>query len=96
MFTHFRRCVYYPNSIIILTFMLYNASLLHCRKVTFNGALAHRQYLRHLFAGDCRRLFDEIEDFLLTLSEFRLRNISVMVSDIRSVGGGINDTVMGL
>ena len=60
-------------------------------KVTFDGTLAYRQSLRHLFAGDCRRLFDEIEDFLLALSEFRLRHVSVMVSDIRDTGGGIND-----
>ena len=44
-------------------------------------------FLRHLLAGDCRRLFDEIEDFLLTLNEFRLRH----VSDIRGVGRGKND-----
>ena len=49
------------------------------------------QSLRHLFAGDCRRLFDEIQYFLLTLSEFRLRHVSVMVSDIRGVRRGKND-----
>ena len=52
---------------------------------------SREQYLRHLLAGDCWRLFVEIEDFLLALSEFRLRHVSVMVSDIRGVGGGIND-----
>lgn len=62
-----------------------------CRKVAFDGALAHRQSLLHLFAGDCRRLFDEIKYFLLTLSEFRLRHISVIVSDIRGVGRGKDD-----
>ena len=43
-----------------------------------------------LFAGDCRRLFNEIEDFLLTLREFTLRHVSVMVSDILCVGSGID------
>ena len=43
------------------------------------------------FTGDYRRSFDEIEDFLLTFSEFRLRHVSFMVSDIRSVGGGEDD-----
>lgn len=57
----------------------------------FDGALTHRQNLRHLFAGDCRRFFDEIEDFLLTLSEFCLRHVSVMVSDILCVGRCKND-----
>src|SRR5574344_2095387 len=83
--------IYYPHSVIVLSFMFQDAVLLHRRQVTLDGALAHRQSLRHLSAGDCRRFFDEIEDFLLTLSEFRLRHISVMVSDIRGVGGGIND-----
>ena len=78
-----------PHAIIILAFMLYNAFFLQYRKVTFNGALAHRQYLRHLFAGDCRRHFDEIEDFLLALSEFRLRNVSVMVSDIVAAAAAV-------
>ena len=62
----------YPHSIIILAFMLKNALLLQSRKVTFDSALTHRQSLRHLFAGDCRRFIYEIKDFLLTLSEFRL------------------------
>ena len=35
--------------------------------------------------------FDEIEDFLLTLSEFCLRHVSVMVSDILCVGSGIDN-----
>ena len=82
-----------PLSIIILAFMLQNTKLLHCREVTFDGALAHRQSLRHLLAGDCRRLFDKIEDFLLTLSEFRLRHVSVMISDIRGVGRGKDDSL---
>ena len=38
----------------------------------------------------CRRLFDKIEHFLLTLSEFRLRHVSVMISDILGVGRGKN------
>ena len=76
--------------------MLQNTFLLYSRKVTFDGALAHRQSLRHLFAGDCRRLFDEIEYFLLTLSEFRLRHVSVMVSDILCVGSGIDNGTIGL
>ena len=62
--------------------MLQNSALLQSREIAFYGALTHRQSLRHLFAGDCRRLFDKFEYFLLTLSEFRLRHISVMVSDI--------------
>ena len=45
-------------------------------KISFNGTLAHRQYLRHLATAYCRRLFDETEGFLLTFSEFRLRHIS--------------------
>ena len=81
----------YPHTIIVLAFAFQNTHFLQGSKVTFDGALAHRQHLRHLFADDCRRLFDEIEDFLLTLSVFRLRHISVSVSDIRSVGRGKND-----
>ena len=80
-----------PLPVIVFAFMLQNTFLLQSRKVTFDGTLAHRQSLRHLFAGDCRRLFDEIEYFLLTLSEFRLRHVSVMVSDIRGVGRGKDD-----
>ena len=83
--THF---CHNPHPIIILAFTLQNTKLLHCREVTFDGTLAHRQRLRHFFAGDCRRLFDEVEDFLLTLSEFRFRHVSVRVSDILCVGGG--------
>ena len=79
---------YNPLTIIILAFMFQSTKLLQSRKVALDGALAHRQSLRHLFAGDCWRLFDEIKDFLLTLSEFRLRHISVRVSDILCVGGG--------
>ena len=45
------------------------------------------QSLRHLLASDSRRFFDEIEFFLLTLSEFRLRHVSDMISDVGSVGG---------
>ena len=71
---------------VILAFAFQNTHILQSSKVSFDGALTHRQRLRHLFAGDCRRLFDEIEDFLLTLSEFRFRHVSVMVSDIRGVG----------
>ena len=37
----------YPHAIIILAFMPHNVNLLHCRKVAFNGTLAHRQSLRH-------------------------------------------------
>ena len=74
---------YHPYPIIILSFMLPNTILLQSRKATFDGALTHRQSLRHLFAGDCRRIFDEIQYFLLMLSEFRLRHVSVIVSDIR-------------
>ena len=68
-----------------------DTNLLHSRKVAFDGALAHRQDLRHLFAGDCWRLFDEIKNFLLTLSELRLRHVYVMFTDILCVEGGIND-----
>ena len=75
--------------------VLLNTNFLHCREVAFYGALTHRQSLRHLFAGDCRRFFDKIEDFLLTLSEFRLRHVSVMVSDIRGVGRGKDDKGQG-
>ena len=50
----------YNPPIIILAFTLQNTYLLHCREVTFDGTLAHRQSLRHLSAGDCRRLFNEI------------------------------------
>ena len=32
-----------------------------------------------------------IDDFLLTLNEFRLQHISDMVSDIQGVGGGEDD-----
>jgi hypothetical protein len=32
-----------------------------------------------------------MEYFLLTLSEFRLRHVSVMISDIGSVGGSEDD-----
>ena len=71
--------------------MLSNTILLQSRKVTFDGALTHRQNLRHLFAGDCRTIFDEIQYFLLMLSEFRFRHISVIVSDIRGVRRGKND-----
>ena len=80
-----------PLPIIILAFAFQNTHFLQSSKVTFDGALTHRQRLRHLFAGDCRRLFDKIEHFLLTLSEFRLRHVSVMVSDIRGVGRGQDD-----
>lgn len=82
---------YHPYPIIILSFMLPNTILLQSRKATFDGALTHRQSLRHLFAGDCRRIFDEIQYFLLMLSEFRLRHVSVIVSDIRGVRRGKND-----
>ena len=68
--------------------MFQSTKLLQSRKVALDGALAHRQSLRHLFASDCWRLFDEIKYSLLTLSEFRLRHISVRVSDILCVGGG--------
>ena len=85
-----------PYPIIVLAFVLYDSYFLHCREVTLYGALAHRQSLRHLFAGGCRRLFDEIEYFLLTLSEFRLRHVSVMVSDIRSVGVKIDGAYVGI
>ena len=71
--------------------MLPNTILLQSRKVTFDGALTHRQNLRHLFAGNCRRIFDEIQHFLLMLSEFLLRYVSVIVSDIRGVRRGKND-----
>ena len=81
----------HPNPIIILAFTFQNTFLLQSREVTFDGALAHRQSFRHLSACYCRRFFDEIEDFLLTLSEFCLRHVSVMVSDIRGVGRGKND-----
>ena len=83
--------LFYPFSVIVFAFMFQNTFLLHSRKVTFDGALAHRQSLRHLFAGDCRRLSNEIEYFPLTLSEFHLRHVSDMVSDIRSVGRGEDD-----
>ena len=82
---------YHPRPIIILAFVFQDTKLLQCRKITFYCALAHRQDLRHLFAGDCRRFFDKIEDFLLMLRELRLRYISVMVSDIRGVGRGKDD-----
>ena len=86
----------YPHTTIIITFTLQNSNLLQRRKVTFDGALAHRQSLRHLSASDCRRLFDEIKDFLLTLNRFRLRHVSVMVSDTRDVGRGKDDGLKGL
>ena len=73
--------------------MLQNTKLLQSRKVTFDSALTHRQYLRHLSASYCRRLFDKIQYFPLTLSEFYLRHISVMVSDIGGVGGGKDDSL---
>ena len=85
-----------PLPVIVFAFMLQNTFLLQSRKVTFDGALAHRQSLRHLSASDCRRLFDEIKDFLLTLSRFRLRHVSVMVSDTRDVGRGKDDGLKGL
>ena len=80
-----------PLPVIVFAFMLQNTFLLQSRKVTFDGALAHRQDLRHLFACYCRGILDEIEYFLLTLSEFRLRHVSVMVSDILCVGSCIDD-----
>ena len=64
-----------PHAIIIFAFSLQNIKFLQNRQIALDGALAHRQSLRHLFAGDCRRLFDEIKYFLLTLSEFRLRHL---------------------
>ena len=79
---------HHPQTIIILAFTLQCTNLLQSSKVTFDGTLAHWQYLRHLLAGDCRRLFNEIEDFLLALSEFLLRHVSVTFSDIRGVGRG--------
>ena len=82
---------YNPKPIIVLSFMFQDAVLLHCRKLTFDGALAHRQSLRHLLACDCRILLDEIENFLLTFSELHLRHVSVMVSDILSVSSCVND-----
>jgi len=85
---------YYPHTTIILAFAFQNTNFFQCRKVAFDGALAHRQSIRHLSAGDCRRFFDEIEDFLLTLNEFRLRHVSVMISDIGSVGGSEDDPVI--
>ena len=81
----------YPLAIIIFAFTLQNTKLLQSREVTLDGALAHRQSHRHLFACYCRRFFDEIEYFLLTFSEFRLRHISVKVSDILCVGSGIEN-----
>ena len=87
---------YNPNSIIILTFSRQNAFHFQCRKVTLYSALAHRQSLRHLLTGTCRSLFNEIECFLLTFSEFLLRHISVIVSDIGYVGGGKNDLLAKL
>ena len=40
-----------PYPVIILAFMLQNSFLLQCGKVTFDGALTHRQSLRHFLAG---------------------------------------------
>ena len=76
---------HHPHPIIILSFVPQSAHFLQDGKITLNGALTHRQSLRHLFAGNCQRFFDESEYFLLTLSEFRLRHVSVMVSDIQAV-----------
>lgn len=70
---------------------MFLCTFLQQRKVTFDSALAHRQYFRQLFTCYCRRLFYEIELFLLTLIEFRLRHVSVMVSDILCVDSGKND-----
>ena len=77
---------YKPHTIIILAFMLQNALLLQRRKVSLNSTLAHRQHLRHLASAYCRRLLDDIQYFLLTVSEFHLRQVSVKVSDIYGVG----------
>lgn len=71
--------------------MFQNINLLQDGEISFNGTLAHRQYLRHLATAYCRRFFDENEDFLLTFSEFRFRHISVMVSDMQCVDRGKDD-----
>ena len=47
----------------------------HCKYTNFF-------YIAVMICFFFRRLFDKIEHFLLTLSEFRLRHVSVMVSDI--------------
>lgn len=60
-------------------------------QITFDGTLAYRQCLRHLFACHCRRGFNKVQYLLLTSSEFSLRHISVMLSDIGHVGGGKDD-----
>lgn len=53
-------CYYHPTLHHCLSL---HASRTHSfvkEKISFYGALAHRQYLRHLSACYCRRLFDEI------------------------------------
>lgn len=83
--------IHHPHSIVVFALTLQNAHLLQSRKIALNGTLAHRQNFRHLFTCHCRRLFNKIDDFPLAFSGFRLRHVSVMVSDIGNVGGGKND-----
>ncbi len=80
-----------PHSIIILAFVLQYAFFLQSGQITFDGTLAYRQCLRHLFACHCRRGLNKVQYLLLTSSEFSLRHISVMLSDIGHVGGGKDD-----
>ena len=47
-----------------------------------HGKYTNFFYIAVMICFFFRRLFDKIKHFLLTLSEFRLRHVSVMVSDI--------------
>ena len=52
---------YNPLTIIILAFMFQSTKLLQSRKVALNGALAHRQSLRHSVCRRWQRLWFGIE-----------------------------------
>lgn len=80
-----------PHAIIIFAFSLQNIKFLQNRQIALDGALAHRQDLRHFFPCYCRRLVNKTKYFPLTTSKSHLRHISVIFSDIRGVGRGKDD-----
>ena len=54
-----------PHAIIIFAFSLQNIKFLQNRQIALDGALAHRQDLRHFFPCYCRRLVNKTKYFPL-------------------------------
>ena len=72
----------YPETIIILAFTHQNTKLLQCWKVAFDGALTHRQSLRHSECGGI--MFSVMANLLFAVFEYKGLRPDSMEGDYKS------------